>query len=202
VTGGRFPQRVKRGSCVVSIYKTPSKGYDAFTVVHYDASGFLAYAVYQAGHVVIPNAYAVWWMADLVIDHMEKHDGAWPRSWDELRVTSEQAGKGTVSTNLDGTVIAEFRPRDTINDLQKRVEIDWNADPRELVKAEFKAKGPPFRVIWLRNGKSTHYQGKEPNEMVLEYLKWRAKNATNSVLEPARRTNPSSADGVQTERGQ
>jgi len=36
---GRFPQRIKRGSCVVSIYKTPTKGYDAFTVVHYDASG-------------------------------------------------------------------------------------------------------------------------------------------------------------------
>ena len=141
-------------------------------------AGFLAYAAYQAGHVVIPNAYAVWWTADLVIDHMEKHGGAWPRNWEELRVTSEQAYKGTVSTNLDGTVIAEFRPRDTIEDLQKRVEIDWNADPRELVKAEFKEKGPPFRVIWLRNGKSTHYQGKEPNEMVLEYLKWCEQKAT------------------------
>jgi hypothetical protein len=143
-------------------------------------AGFLAYAAYQAGHVVIPNAYAVWWTADLVIDHMEKHDGAWPRSWDELRVTSEQAYKGTVSTNLDGTVIAEFRPRDTIEDLRKRVEIDWNADPRELVKAEFKAKRPPFRVIWLRNGKSTHYQGKEPNDMVLEYLKWREKKTAET----------------------
>lgn len=142
--------------------------------------GFLAYAAYQAGHVVIPNAYAVWWTADLVIDHMEKHGGAWPRSWEELRVTSEQAYKGTVSTNLDGTVIAEFRPRDTIEDLQKRVEIDWNADPSELVKAQFKEKGPPFRVIRLRNGKNTHYQGKEPNEMVLEYLKWREKNAAET----------------------
>lgn len=35
----RFPQRIKRGSCVVSIYKTPTRGYDAFTVVHYDSSG-------------------------------------------------------------------------------------------------------------------------------------------------------------------
>ena len=143
-------------------------------------AGFLGYAAYQAGHVVIPNAYAVWWTADLVIDHMEKHDGAWPRSWEELRVTSDEAYKGTVSTNLDGTVIAELRPRDTIEDLQRRVEIDWNADPRELVKAQFKEKGPPFRVIWLRNGKSTHYQGKEPNEMVLEYLKWREKKAAET----------------------
>ncbi|ODU24412.1 MAG: hypothetical protein ABS95_01890 [Verrucomicrobia bacterium SCN 57-15] len=36
---GRFPQRIKRGSCVVSIYRTPTRGYDAFTVVHYDSSG-------------------------------------------------------------------------------------------------------------------------------------------------------------------
>ncbi|MBM3883216.1 MAG: hypothetical protein FJ387_26475 [Verrucomicrobia bacterium] len=36
---GRFPQRIKRGSCVVTIYKTPSNGYDLFTVAHYDAGG-------------------------------------------------------------------------------------------------------------------------------------------------------------------
>lgn len=38
---GPFPQRIKRGSCVVTIYKTPSKGYDLFTVAHYDAGGKL-----------------------------------------------------------------------------------------------------------------------------------------------------------------
>ena len=35
----RFPVRVKRGSSVVSIYKTPTRGYPLFTVVHYDAEG-------------------------------------------------------------------------------------------------------------------------------------------------------------------
>lgn len=39
MSAGRFPQRIKRGSCVVTIYKTPTKGYDALTVVHYDATG-------------------------------------------------------------------------------------------------------------------------------------------------------------------
>jgi hypothetical protein len=137
--------------------------------------GFFTYAVYQTTHVIVPNAYAVWWTADLVIEHMEKHHGAWPRSWDELRATSEQAYKGTVSTNLDGTMIAEFRPRASIEELQQRVEIDWTADPNQLVKADFKTSGAPFRVIWLRNGKSTHYSGKEPNEMILEFLKMKAK---------------------------
>ncbi len=35
----RFPQRVKRGSCIVTIYRTPNKGYPTFTVAHYDAKG-------------------------------------------------------------------------------------------------------------------------------------------------------------------
>ena len=36
---GRFPQRIKRGSCVVTIYRTPNRGYVSFTVAHYDAKG-------------------------------------------------------------------------------------------------------------------------------------------------------------------
>lgn len=34
-----FPQRIERESCVVIIYKTPEKGCESFTVVHYDTSG-------------------------------------------------------------------------------------------------------------------------------------------------------------------
>jgi hypothetical protein len=144
-------------------------------------AGFIVWIGYQV--LQLPkNAYAVWWTADLVIEYMEKHGGSWPRSWDDLRSTSDQADKGTVSTNRDGAMIAEFRPRDTIDELKQHVEIDWNADPKVLAKAEFKETGPPFRVIWLRNGKSTHYSGKEPNDMVLEYLKWKEKET--KVTEP------------------
>src|SRR6266404_5414995 len=35
----RFPKRIKRGSCVVTIYRSCNKGYASFTVVHYDAGG-------------------------------------------------------------------------------------------------------------------------------------------------------------------
>ncbi len=35
----RFPKPIKRGSWVVTIYKTPTNGYVSFTVVHYDAKG-------------------------------------------------------------------------------------------------------------------------------------------------------------------
>ena len=147
-------------------------------------AGLIAWFGYQVQQVP-RDAYAVWWTADLVIEHMEKHGGSWPRSWDELRWTSVQAYKGTVSTNRDGTRIAEFRPRDTIDELKKRVEIDWKADPKTLVKAEFKETGSPFRVIWLRNGRSTHYSGKEPNDMVLGYLKWKEEETNVTKHAPA-----------------
>jgi integrase len=35
----RFPKRIKRGSCVVTIYRTRTKGYPLFTVAHYGADG-------------------------------------------------------------------------------------------------------------------------------------------------------------------
>ena len=34
-----FPKRIKRGSCVVTIYRTPAKGYASFTVVHCGTDG-------------------------------------------------------------------------------------------------------------------------------------------------------------------
>lgn len=41
MSAGRFPQCIKRGSCVVTIYRTSSRGYDLFTVAHHDAGGKL-----------------------------------------------------------------------------------------------------------------------------------------------------------------
>ncbi|MBN9690044.1 MAG: hypothetical protein J0M24_07375 [Verrucomicrobia bacterium] len=131
---------------------------------------------------VTRNAYAVWWTADLVIEHLEKHEGSWPRNWEELRATHDLAYTGLASTNRsDGAWVAEFRPRDTIDELKERVEIDWSANPQELVTAKEPEKGPPFRVIWLKNGKSTHYRGKEPNEMILEYLRWKKQKQNEPV---------------------
>ncbi len=35
----KFPQRMKHGSCSVTIYRTPSKGYSIFTISYYDGNG-------------------------------------------------------------------------------------------------------------------------------------------------------------------
>jgi hypothetical protein len=119
------------------------------------------------------QAYAGWWTADLVIAYMERHDGAWPRNWEDLRALAEGATEVTEFTERDGRVIVEFRPKASIEELQRLVVVDWDANPDELLRAPRKEGSPPFRVIYLRNGKSTHYEGREPNQMILEYLEWR-----------------------------
>jgi hypothetical protein len=117
------------------------------------------------------EAYAVWWAADLVIACLERHDGAWPRSWEDLQDLADGASEVTESAERGGSIIVEFRPKASIEELKRLVEIDWDADPNELRRMPRKDGAPPFRVIYLRNGKSTHYEGREPNQMILEYLK-------------------------------
>ena len=46
---GRFPQRIKRGSCVVTIYQSANKGYSLFTVAHYNRSNLRA-SQFRYGH--------------------------------------------------------------------------------------------------------------------------------------------------------
>jgi hypothetical protein len=75
----------------------------------------------------------------------------------------------------NGTEIAELRPMASVDELRERVEIDWSADPAELLKQGRKGGQPPFRVIYLRDGSSTHYEGREPNQMILEYLESRQR---------------------------
>jgi hypothetical protein len=129
-----------------------------------------AFAFFRAVIDVPRQAYAVWWTADLVIEYMERHDGAWPRGWEDLRTVAEGAPEVKAGKERDGAEIVEFRPGERIEELRRIVEVDWDADPAELVKLPRNARGSPFRVITLRNGKSRHYEGKEPNQMILDYL--------------------------------
>jgi hypothetical protein len=129
-----------------------------------------ALAFVQAVLDVPRQAYAVWWTADLFIAYIEHHDGAWPRSWEDLRPFVEGTLEVSESRDRHGRRIVEFRPKASIEELQRRVVIDWNADTRKLLEAPLVADGPPFRVIYLRNGKSRHYEGREPNQMIRDYL--------------------------------
>ena len=106
----------------------------------------------------VENAYAVWHVADWVIDHMEAHNGEWPRGWDDLEAVYRAR--------------AERDVREAIAHYREQVEVDFDADPKQLARAPFEPgqKEPPFRVIRHRRGPEWVYEGREPNEMIWYYL--------------------------------
>ena len=122
--------------------------------------GGAAFYVYYSVNSSVRNAYAAWWVADMVVDHMKAHDGTWPKGWDDL------------ADSYETCVHRSGRPW-TFEELRDRVDLDWGADPKDLIDAKTVDQSPPFRVIWLRDGSDTHWSGAEPNRIVLEYLQQR-----------------------------
>lgn len=125
------------------------------------AAGYVAYEFNHYWSVTVPKAYAAWWVGDLVIDHMDRTGGRWPREWDDLREDYDAAIKRS------GKVW-------TFEDLMKHIEVDWNADPAQLATAEPNKHGPPFHVIRARDGRDASWGGHEPNQMIFDYLRERS----------------------------
>jgi hypothetical protein len=122
---------------------------------------YLAFCLYGLVKEQALDCYAQWWVADMVIDHMQRNDGAWPSSWEDLRESYE-------------VFAGRFGQLQSFEDLQRRCAIDFEADPQQLATVKKGGEGPPFRVIWLRNGKGMCWSGHEPNQMILDYLLERA----------------------------
>jgi hypothetical protein len=116
---------------------------------------------YKSITVRQPNAYAMQSAGQLIVDHMRLHSGAWPRSWTDLRDTCAATGKQILSTNADSE----------IEELKKRVEIDWGADPKSLRRSILQGDRGPISVVRLRSGRRDCWVGAEPNQMIREYLK-------------------------------
>lgn len=106
----------------------------------------------------VRNMYAVWWVGDMIVMHLEKNEDRWPESWDDLR------------DDYDACVEEAGQPW-TFQELRNRVEIDWNADPEALRALPPDENGDaPFRVVRLRDGSEAYYVGREPNRMIHRYL--------------------------------
>jgi hypothetical protein len=118
-------------------------------------AAWCGYSVYRYWTVTIPNALAQQGAAELVMIYMKLHDGAWPKSWDDLEPIH---AKYNTHWNSD------------FKRLQELVEIDWTADPVVLTKAKDGVNEPPFRVIWRRDGRKSHFDRGEPNQMILDYF--------------------------------
>lgn len=126
------------------------------------ASGVIfAICMWQTVQRILKEPYVVWQTAEMIVEYMEKHQNRWPTSWKDLESCS-----GPYPSNTGFS----------IEELQQRVVVDFNADPVRLSKAELtESTGddyqPPFRVIWLRNGRTYYVTGSEPNRIILQYLK-------------------------------
>ena len=129
--------------------------------------GFLLYREVSNG---IHNRYAVWWVADMVVEHMEANDGRWPQRWEDLLDDYE-------------TCVARSGRPWTFEELRSRVVVDWQADPAQLTAVARQADAPSFRIIWLADGSSSHYQDHEPNQIVCDYLRTK-KSAVRSAKIP------------------
>jgi WD40 repeat protein len=131
---------------------------------------FSLWMVYYTHAVIRPEAYAVWQTADLVTLYMERHNGEWPRSWEDLRPLADARGKGPHVANREGVEEISFMPRIDIDRLQQLVEVDWSVDARELARMSWRDQEPALRVIWLRSGRRTAFEGCEPNQLIKNYL--------------------------------
>jgi hypothetical protein len=138
---------VKRGKLILLL----------LTVTGLWLAAFFVHSAVKTVTVVVPNAYALEWAAVLVIEHMAANQNRWPNSWADLK------------DEYDRQVASGHQPAPAWQELQSRVQIDWNVDVDSLAKADSK-NDPPFRAFWLSDGTNTHWEGFEPNRNVFEYL--------------------------------
>lgn len=106
---------------------------------------------------VVRDSYAEWDASLAIIHHMKEHGGAWPNSWNELKQAYETT--------------PDLRGPEHWEELKQRVDVDFQATPSQLVTKQANDNKPPFKVVWLRNGKAHHWEGAEPNAVIFEYLK-------------------------------
>jgi hypothetical protein len=103
------------------------------------------------------DSYATWDGANLVITHLHSHNNEWPSGWGDLEAAMRS-----------GAVL--MRGGNSFDRFQDRLEIDFNVNPKEFAAASPTAPQGLPKVIRLRNGKDTHWEGAEPNEMIHQYL--------------------------------
>lgn len=126
------------------------------------AAGYLFYEIKER----VANDFAVWHTADLIIAYLKTHDDRWPRSWAELKTVQIEDPAGFIGAKAEAGGYSAF-----LESLERRVAVDFTVETSELLKAELGSNGPPFRVVYLRNGKSAYYIDAEPNWLIFNYLR-------------------------------
>jgi len=141
--------------------------------------GFRVWRVVSRG---IPDAYAAWDCATLIVEYMDTHDGVWPKSWEDVFSAAETLPRGDRA--LRGHSI------NNLDQIALRVRVDWNANPRQLAAAKPKGEDIPFHVITRADGSDfpTVWSGKEPNTLIWRHLKEDDFEQNAAPLQPDPRT--------------
>lgn len=105
---------------------------------------------------VAQTAYAQWWAADMVINHLRENPEHWPSGWEDL------------SDDYDTCVSRSGQPW-TFDEIKSRVLIDWEVDLKTFFNEA--NNGNVAKVIQAKDKSSSHWKGREPNKMVFQYLK-------------------------------
>jgi hypothetical protein len=116
--------------------------------------------VYRAAQDIyqnrVPDSLAEEAVAGMVVEYMESHGGAWPRSWDDLKESARTCAEGW-----------------DFDFLRERVEIDFTVDLVEFAKNPPPEEDSPSQVLRLTSGKSHCLSGVQPNRRVWNYLQSR-----------------------------
>ena len=101
------------------------------------------------------NAYAQWWVADMVIEHLDANNSDWPTNWEDLR------------DDYDVCVAKSGQPW-SFEELKRRVFVNWEINSSEL--ANEITNGNHVELITLRDGTLSQWEGRDPNQMIVDYF--------------------------------
>ena len=116
----------------------------------------------------IPEAYAAWDCATLAIEFMDTHDGAWPKSWDDLFSAAQ--------TMTNGTRVLRGQSAGNIEVISDLTRVVWDADTQGLLNVKDEDVALRSPVITRPDGKAFEpvWADAEPNAMIWDYLKTRS----------------------------
>lgn len=121
--------------------------------------------------IAVRDSYIQERVASMLIEHLERNDGSWPRNWDDLAEAHE------ICEGRTGGVWS-------FEEIRATCGIDFDADTAKLLQASVPSEGPPFKVIYLLSGATHHWSGGEPNRIIHEYLLRRAQRPSDYQSPP------------------
>ncbi len=113
------------------------------------AAVILGYSIYRHVTHTIPDCYAQWATAEMVLGYREARNEM-PKTWGDLEPYY------TVSSPHHGGLSFE--------DIRSRIKIDFTALPKLALRYEAQADIP--EVIQTVSGIQSHWDGAEPNKLV------------------------------------